>query len=65
MNFSLSIKQESRLDNYCPNISMEMMLTNTKNTKTNESNKFILYLTKRLDLRSSNKHATLQNLSVY
>ena len=41
------------------------MLTNTKNSKTNEPNKFILYLTKRLDSRSSNKHATLQNLSVY
>ena len=65
MNFSLCIQQESRLDNYCPNISMEMILMNTKNSKTNEPNKFISYLTKKLDLRSSNKHVTLQNLSVY
>ena len=31
----------------------------------NEPHKFILNLSKRLDLGSSNKHIALQNLSVY
>ena len=35
------------------------------NNKTNELHKFVLELTKRLDLRSSNKLAALQNVSIY
>ena len=31
---------------------------NTKNSKTNEPNQFVLNLSQRLDLRSSNKHVT-------
>ena len=38
---------------------------NTDNSETNEPYKFVLNLSQRLDLRSSNKHITLQNLSIY
>ena len=44
---------------------METIFMNTENSKTNESDKFILNLSQRLDLRSSNKHVALQNLSIY
>ena len=36
---------------------------NTKNSKTNEPHKSVLNLSQRLDLRSSNKHVAVQNLS--
>ena len=54
-----------RLDNYCPNISMETIFMNLENSKTNEPQKFVLNLSQRIDLSSSNKHVILQNLSVY
>ena len=38
---------------------------NTENCKTNEPNKFVLNLSQRLDLKSSNKYAALQNLPIY
>ena len=38
---------------------------NTGNSKTNESHKFVLKLSQRLDLSSSDKHVALQNLSIY
>ena len=38
---------------------------NTTYSKTNELYKFDLNLLQRIDLRSSNKHVALQNLSVY
>ena len=44
---------------------MEAIFMNTENSKTKEPHKFVLSLPQRLDLRSSNKHITLQNLSVY
>ena len=44
---------------------METIFMNTKNSKTNEPQKFVLNLSQRLDLRSLNKHVTLQNLSIY
>ena len=53
-----------RLDNYYPTISMEMIFMNTENRKTSEPYTFSLNLLQRLDLRSLNKHAALQNLSV-
>ena len=59
------IKWKKRLNNYCPNISMETIFMNTENCKTNEPHKFVLNLSQRLDLRSSNQHVTLQNLSIY
>ena len=37
----------------------------TENKKTNETHNFFLNLSQRLDLRSSNKHVALQNLSIY
>ena len=37
---------------------------NTENSKTNEPHKFVLIFSQRLDLRSSNKDAALQNLSI-
>ena len=36
-----------------------------ENSKTNEPHKFVLNLSQRLDLRSSNKHVPFQNLSIY
>ena len=38
---------------------------NTENSKTNEPHKFVLNLSQRLDLRSSDNHIALQNLSIY
>ena len=38
---------------------------NTENSKTNERHKFVLNMSQRLDLRSSNKHVSLQNLYIY
>ena len=36
-----------------------------ENSKTNELHKFVLNLSRRLDLRGSNKHVAFQNLSIY
>ena len=44
---------------------METILMNTKNSKTNEPHKFVLNLSQRLDLRSSDKHVALRNLTIY
>ena len=44
---------------------METIFTKTENSKTNEPHKFLLNLQQRLDLRSSDKHVALQNLSIY
>ena len=38
---------------------------NRKSSKTNKPHKFVLNLSQRLDLRSSNKLVALQNLSIY
>ena len=43
---------------------MDTIFINTKNAKTNESNRFRLYFTNKLDLRS-NKTISLANLSIY
>ena len=53
------------LNNYCSNISMEAVFMNMENNKTKEPRKFVLNLSQRLDLRGSNKHVALQNLSIY
>ena len=42
-----------------------MIFMNTKNSTTDEAHKFVLNLLQKIDLRSSNKHAALQNLSIY
>ena len=44
---------------------METIFMSTESSKSNEPNKFVLNLSRRLDLRSSNKHVALQNLSIY
>ena len=44
---------------------METIFMNTENSKTNDSNKFTLNLSQRLLLRSSDKHAALQNVSIF
>ena len=41
---------------------METVFMNTQNNKTNEPKKFALNLSQRLDLRSSNKYVSRQNL---
>ena len=43
---------------------MDTIFINTENGKTNESNKFRLYYTEKLDLRSR-KTIALANLSIY
>ena len=53
------------LGNYCPNISMDTTFVNKENNETSEQCTFVLNLSQRLDLRSSNKHLTLQNLSIF
>ena len=44
---------------------MKTIFMKTKNSKRNESHKLALNLSQRLDLKSSNKHVVLQNLSIY
>ena len=44
---------------------METIFMNTENSKTNKPRKFVLNLSQRLDLRSSNKHVSFQNLFIY
>ena len=44
---------------------METIFMNMENSKTNEPHKFFLNLSQGLDLRSSDEHVPLQNLSVY
>ena len=44
---------------------METIFMNTENSNTNEPQKSVLNLSQRLDLRSSDKHVTLQNVSIY
>ena len=44
---------------------METIFMNMENSKANESHKFVLNLSQRLDLRSLNKLVALQNLTIY
>ena len=44
---------------------METIFTNVENSKMNELHKLVLNLSQRLNLRSSDKHVALQNLSIY
>ena len=43
---------------------METIFWNMGNSKASEPHTFVLNLSWKLDLRSSNKHAALQNLSI-
>ena len=44
---------------------METIFINTGNSKAEELRKFVFNLSQRSDLRSSDKHVALQNLSIY
>ena len=44
---------------------METFFMNTKNSKTNESNRFKYDLIDKLDFKNPNKNMTLVNLSIY
>ena len=44
---------------------METVFINMEKSKTNERYKFVLNLSKRLDLKSLSKHVYLQNISIY
>ena len=44
---------------------MQTTFMNTENSKTNEPHKFVINLSQRLGLKSSNQHVALQNLSIY
>ena len=46
-------------------LGMETIFMNMENSKTNEPHKFIVNLSQRLDLKNSDKHDALQNLSIY
>ena len=56
---------KTRLDNYCPHISMEKIFMNMESNKTSEPHKSVLNLLQRLDLTSSTKHVALQNIPIY
>ena len=44
---------------------MEKTFMNNEKSVMNDSHKFVLDLSRRLDLRSSNKHIPLHNLCIY
>ena len=44
---------------------METIFMNTENSKTCEPYELVFNMLQKLDLRSSNKHVALQNLSNY
>ena len=44
---------------------METFFMNSKNSKTNEPNRFKYYLIDKLDFRNPNKNMALANLSIY
>ena len=58
-------KIKTRLNNYCQNINVEIIFMNMENSKANEPLKFVLNLSQRLELRSSDKHVALPNLFNY
>lgn len=49
---------------YFPNICIETIFKKSKNSQTNEPPKFVLNLSQRVELRSSNKQAALKNVSI-
>ena len=44
---------------------MKKIFMNIENSKTNKPHKFVLNVSVGLDLRSTNKHVSLQKLSIY
>ena len=49
----------------CDTYKMETFFMNTKNSKTNEPNRFKYDLIDKLDLKNPNKNMALVNLSIY
>ena len=66
-NNSKSLKNEIRelLYSCIEVIKIETFFMNTKNSKTNEPNRFKYDLTDKLDLRNPNKNMAFANLSIY
>ena len=58
-------KIKNQINQFCLNISKKQYSSIQKNSKTNDPYKFVLTLKQRLDYRSSNETAALQNLSIY
>ena len=44
---------------------MATIFMNTKNSKTNEPHKLVLNLSQINDLKDSNKHVSLKNMSIF
>ena len=44
---------------------MKTIFLNTENNKMNEPHKFVLNLSQRLDIRSSNKYIVIHVLTIY
>ena len=44
---------------------MATIFMNTKNSKANEPHKFVLNLSQINDLKDSNKHVSLKNMSIF
>ena len=44
---------------------METIFTNTKNSKTNDSNKFFYEFSDKINLKEPNQNIALANLSIY
>ena len=57
----MKIDIEQLLSQLC----MKTIFMDLENSKTNEPHKCVLNLSQRLDLKSSNKHIALENLSIY
>ena len=52
--------------NYCvEKISVQKRFSGKQNSKAKEPHRFVLNLLQILDIKSSNKHVALQNLSIY
>ena len=64
-NESLAKNKKMRINNYYSNVCMETIFMNMENSKTNKPHKVALNLSQSLDLKSTNKYVSLQNLSVY
>ena len=58
-------KIKNKIEQLSLNISMKTIFMNMENSKMNESRKFVLNLSQRLDLKSVDKDVALQNFSIY
>ena len=64
-NNSIKLKNETRQILYSLFYKMETFFMNSKNSKTNEPNRFKYDLIDKLDLKNPNKNMVLGNLSIY